>query len=384
MRILHTSDWHLGRLFHEVHLTEDQAYVLSQLVALMKDLRPDVMIVSGDIYDRAVPPPEAVTLLDEILSQIVLGHHIPVIMIAGNHDSPDRLAFGSSIMEAKGLFISGPFQRQVTPVILEDRSGPIYFYPLPYSEPAVMRERLADESLKDHNAGLAAVCRNLRQRHPKKMRSVLITHAFVAGGEECESERPLCVGGAGTVDASCFEDFHYVALGHLHRPQDMGERMIQYPGSLLKYSFTETDHDKSVTLIEMDSSGACRSERIRLSPLHNVRRIEGYLNDLIRDPEAEGDPADYLSVKLLDEGALLNAMGKLREVFPHVLHLERPFLSQGTSRESRHGDHRRMSDAELFADFYVQVMGEALSEEQRETFGVLVDAMRRREREVSA
>jgi exonuclease SbcD len=383
MRILHTSDWHLGRIFHGIHLTGDQAHVLDQLVGLVGEARPDVVLIAGDIYDRAVPPPEAVALLDDVLRRLVLDLATPVVLIAGNHDSPDRLAFGSRIMENEGLRIVGPFTAEARPVVLEDDAGPVHVYAVPYAEPALARDRLDDPSVRDHDSALAAALERIRAVHPREARSVLVAHAFVAGGEASESERPLSVGGAGTVDARRFAGFDYVALGHLHRSQSVGGDGIQYSGSLLKYSFSEVDHVKSVRLVEMDAGGACRVERIPLEPLHDVRRIEGRLEEILAEPERGRRREDYLTVRLLDREALFEPVARLREVYPNVLDIELPALGAGPGADGAGLDRRGMSDGELFASFYRQVTGEEISDEQAGAFVRVVDAMRREEREVT-
>jgi DNA repair protein SbcD/Mre11 len=199
---------------------------------------------------------------------------------------------------------------------------------------------------------MVALIGRLRQVHPEGRRSVLVAHTFVVGGLECESERPLSVGGTGAVDCACFDGFEYVALGHLHRPQTAGKDSIQYSGSLLKYSFSEADHTKSVSLVEMDAKGHCKVEKISLTPRKDVRRIEGHLVDILKGRQSGENPQDYLMVTLLDTGAILDAIGKLREVYPNVLHIERPGLMAGGAMHGTRADHRTMNDTELFASFF--------------------------------
>jgi exonuclease SbcD len=383
MKFIHTSDWHLGRLFYGVHLTEDQAHVLEQLMALIKDAKAEALLVSGDIYDRAVPPPDAVKLLDEVLSRIVKGLKTPVILIAGNHDSPDRLGFGSQLLAGVGLYVQGSLSTETSPVVIHDEAGPLCIYAIPYAEPALVRQQLAREDIHDHEAAMRALVERVRLVHPPGARSILMTHAFVAGGEESESERPLSVGGASTVNADCFEGFHYVALGHLHRPQSAGSETVNYSGSLLKYSFSETAHTKSVSLVEMDAEGRCTVERIPLTPRRDVRRIEGALADILNGPQAGESREDYVMVTLLDKGAILDAMGQIREVYPNALHIERPTWGAGGEFQGPRVDHRQMDEVELFGQFFSQVAGNDLSEEQRSAFAAIVNTMRQREREVT-
>ncbi len=382
MRILHTSDWHLGRIFHGVHLTDDQAHVLEQLVQLVGEARPDVVLIAGDVYDRAVPPTEAVKLLDEVLSRILIDHQTPVVMISGNHDSPERLAFGRRLLEGQGLHLVGQLNDHLKPIVIEDAYGPVYFCPIPYAEPPLVRERLGIANAHGHEEAMAALVKQVSSRIPDDVRRVILTHAFVAGGTESESERPLSVGGAGTITTSHFMPFHYAALGHLHQPQAAGAEHIRYAGSLMKYSFAEATHWKSVTLVEMDACGKVAFEEIALSPRRDVRCVEGYLNDILSAPPNAPGREDYLMVTLKDTGAILDAIGKLREVYPHVLHIERPHLTAGGELRRPAHDHRRLSESALFASFYADVTGSPLTAAQEEAYAEKVDEMYRKDREV--
>jgi len=382
MRILHTSDWHLGRIFHGVHLTEDQAYILEQFVKLAGDTKPDVILIAGDIYDRAVPPPEAVKLLDEVLSNILLDYRVPIIIIAGNHDSPERLGFGTRLLARQGLHLIGQLTG-IAPILLHDAHGPVYFCPLPYAEPSVVREKLADPEALNHQRAMYSLVNRTFKMLPPNARKVAIAHAFVAGGELSDSERPLSVGGTGTVEASCFKPFHYTALGHLHRSQNTGAS-IRYAGSLMKYSFSEARHKKSVTLVEMDGEGNISLEEISLTPRRDVRCLEGFINDILTGPQQGENREDYLMVTLKDTGAILDAIGKLREVYPNVLHIERPHLTTGGELRGPGADHRRLSETDLFSSFFEQVTGAPLSEEQTCAFTATVEELYRKEREASA
>lgn len=381
MRFIHTSDWHLGRLFHGVHLTEDQAGVLDQFVDLVRDTAPDAVLIAGDVYDRSVPPPEAVSLLDETLSAIAIGLNVPVLLIAGNHDSPERLGFGARLMARQKVHAVGSLPEQPLPVILEDSFGQVYFYCVPYAEPPVVREKLADENIRDHDAAAGALMEQIRNIHPSGKRSVLMAHAFVAGGELSESERPLSVGGTGSVRAACFQDFDYVALGHLHRLQCVTGEKIQYSGSLMKYSFSEADHGKAINIVELDEAGLKKIQKVSLKPKRDVRRLKGSLSELLAAGRSAEHRNDYISVELLDKGAIFDAMGQLREVYPNVLHIERPFLEIGGDLKNPRGDHRKIDDLELFSSFYSQVTGEDLSEPQEQAYAAVVDDLRRSQRE---
>lgn len=382
MRILHTSDWHLGRIFHGVHLTDDQSYILNQFVKLTGEIRPDVILITGDIYDRSVPPAEAVKLLDEVLSNILLDFGTPIIMIAGNHDSPERLGFGTRLLARAGLHLIGQLSG-IAPVVLHDTFGPVYFFPLPYAEPAVVREKLTAPWVADHDQAMHLLVNQAVKTIPPGTRSVAIAHAFVAGGQVSESERPLSVGGTGTVDVSCFQPFSYTALGHLHKPQNPGDS-IRYAGSLMKYSFSEAAHAKSVTMVEMDGAGRTTLEEISLQPRHDVRCLEGFLGDILAMPLEGKNREDYLMVTLKDTGAILDAIGKLRDVYPNVLHIERPYLTVGGELHGPGGDHRRLSEIDLFSSFFDQVTGTPLSAEQTSAFAETVEELYRKEREVQS
>jgi DNA repair protein SbcD/Mre11 len=382
MRFIHTGDWHLGRLMHGEHLTEDQAYVLEQLKSLARDCRPDALLISGDVYDRAVPPPEAVALLDDFLSQLVLDLNVAVILIAGNHDSPNRLQFAARVLAGRRLHVFGSVA-SASSVTLEDTHGPVTFYAVPYAEPVSVKEELQSQAIVDHDSAMAAMTDLPARGAASGQRTVLLAHAFVAGCAAAESERPLSVGGADMVDASRFAGFHYVALGHLHRPQTAGSDRIHYPGSILKYSFSEADHSKGVNFVEMDAQGDCRVERIKLTPKRDVRKIQGFLEEMINNPDPAMNREDYLMVTLLDTGAILDAMGRLKEVYPNVLHVERACLGAAGNTDVNVRDHRKLNDMDLFAAFFAQVTGTDLGEAEAATYESVVDDLRRREREAA-
>lgn len=381
MRFIHTADWHLGRLMHGRHLTEDQSHVLDQLVALARDFRPAALLISGDVYDRPVPPAEAVALLDDFLSRMVLDLNIQVLAIAGNHDSPSRLEFGSRVLAGRGLHLFGTFDPERATIILSDEFGPVAFSAVPFAEPAVVREVLADDSIRDHETAVREMIRRARAAQPEVERSVVLAHVFVVNASATESERPLSVGGADTVQSSHFMDFQYGALGHLHRPQTAGAAHLRYSGSLLKYSFSEASDTKGVNLVEMDAQGACRVEHVPLIPRRDVRKITGLLKDILKGPGPGESPDDYLMVSLLDSGAVFDSIGKLREIYPNVLHVERPCFADSARGCRNHADHRKLNDADLFADFFARVTGEELGSERAAAYEEVVDKLRGQERE---
>lgn len=374
MRILHTSDWHLGRIFHGVHLTEDQAYMLEQLGALIKDQKIDVLLVAGDIFDRSVPPVEAVNLLDEFLSKVLIDYKIPTIMISGNHDSPDRVDFGSRLMAESRLHIYGRFSKNIKPVILEDKFGQVNFYPLPYAEPAIVRDAYGVE-LHSHDEAMKLLTDDIKSNMQLNKRNVLITHTFASGGEESESERPLSIGGSSVVDGAYFDAFNYVALGHLHRPQRVLSDKIRYSGSLMKYSFAEATQKKHIPIIDLDEKGNISYETIELKPRRDLRCIEGCLADILKGPKPGENKDDYIMVTLMDEGAILDAMGKVRNIYPNTLHVERPQLALKNNKLTVDHNFRRMGIGELFGSFFKQVTEEDMTEVQIKTFESLIDKL---------
>jgi len=378
MRFLHTADWHLGRIFYNLHLTEDQAFVLEQFVDLVKDTQPDAVVIAGDVYDRSVPPPDAVRLLGEVLGRISIDLKVPIVMIAGNHDSPERLGFGDRVLARQQLHVFGQVANGATPLVLEDRYGPVYFFPIPYAEPAVVREKTG-LVVESHDDALKLLINQMNALVPANCRRVAVAHAYVGGGEASESERPLSIGGMATVETGVFSPFHYVALGHLHQAQVVEKPQIRYAGSLLKYSFSEADHRKGVSLVEIDAVGNVKVEQVSLRPRRDVRCITGYLSDILKAEDKQAD--DYIMVTIKDTGALLDPMGKLRQVYPNILHFERSYLEVNGSITTLRTDHRRQEERQLFSDFFSQVTGQPLSEGESFVLNQLLTDFNRRERE---
>lgn len=398
MRFLHTADWHLGRLFHQVHLTADQDYVLRQIVGIARDARVAAVVVAGDVYDRAVPPPEAVRLLDDVLSELLLDVKVPVIVAAGNHDSPDRLAFGARVLAAQGLHLFGLPSRRTAPVVLEDPDGRVAFYVAPYAEPALVREEWPEHEVPDHEAAMRALVSSVLAAHPPSGRSVFVGHAFVQGGLVTDSERPLSVGGAGIVSASTFDAFCYAALGHLHRPQEIAapragrdpdllsfSARLRYAGAPLKYSFDEVGQDRSVSIVDIDAAGTPSVEVVPLRPLRELRRLEGTLEDLLADGQHAPDEArdDYLVARLTDPHPVLDPIGRLRKVYRNILCIERtPLQGPGEGRPA--GDRRQLEHGQLFAGFFKEMTGQEPTAEQQAVFASVADGVAGREREVPA
>lgn len=361
MRILHTADWHLGKLVQGVYMTEDQRFVLEQLLSVIETERPDAVIIAGDLYDRAVPPTEAVQLLDELLERIVLRLQVPVLAIAGNHDSPARLDFGNRIMRASGLHMAGELTLPVQTARLQDEFGPVDFHLVPYTEPGIVRFMTGDESVRSHHDAMRAITDRIREEMDPAARHVLVGHAFVTPHGEAEpntsdSERPLTIGGAEHVSAAHFDGFHYIALGHLHQAHFVGQEHVQYAGSPLKYSISEEHHKKGYLMVELDAEGKVSVEKRELSPRRDMRAVEGFIADLERHPVNE----DYVFVRLLDQAAVTSPMERIRAVYPNAMHVERkPALEQlaGIRETGSTTGRAKMDGLALFKAFYEDVTG---------------------------
>jgi DNA repair protein SbcD/Mre11 len=318
MRFLHTADWHLGRsLCGQAFLDEQACLLTGPFLDVVRETRPDAILLAGDVYDRAVPSGDAVELLDDVLQRIVRGLGIPVVMIAGNHDDERRLAFGASLLRDSGLFIADGAMGQA--FAFEDAHGPVCILAAGYGSPALLAGLFGpDSAIMDHDAGFAAVTAHLRGLVPAGARSVVVAHAFIQGGLTSESERMLQVGGSGAVSAAHLHGFHYTALGHLHRRQSMSEGRIAYSGSPLAYSFAEAGSTKSVSLVELDAAGGVTSQEIPLLPRHALRILRGTLKEVLEAADGPGRE-DWLQVILTDRQ--YGAMALLRERYPSVLDL---------------------------------------------------------------
>lgn len=377
MRIIHSADWHLGRLFHGASLIEDQAYILEDLCRLVRDEKADVLIIAGDVYDRRQPPESAIRLLDAVLSEVINDIGVTVFMIAGNHDSSTLINFGSNLYSQRGLHVRGPCSTLLEPVTLTDADGPIDFCLIPYqqAEPLSLRTTSNDNSIRSFDQAMAhattaslAACTASRR--------VAIAHCFTSGGDVSDSERPLSVGGSDQVSPAHFRDFNYAALGHLHRPQRVSDT-TEYSGSLLKYSFSEAEHKKSVNMIDIDASGNTTLQRIALRRRRDLRVIEGELKFLLEATDDLGKN-DYILARLLDTGALHDPLAQLRKRYPNIAYIERPKLFQSIEDSERASTETlRRTDSDLFADFYQQVTGNTLSQDEVRQFEHSVEAFDR-------
>ncbi|EKB7278351.1 TPA: exonuclease SbcCD subunit D [Vibrio parahaemolyticus] len=371
MKFIHTSDWHLGRQFHNVSLLEDQQAVLEQLIQYIENNPVDAVIVAGDVYDRSVPPTIAIELLNRVVKRICGELNTPMILISGNHDGAERLGFGSEQMKRSGLHIISNFEDMLTPVVIESKdAGHVAFYGMPYNDPEQVRY-VYKEPVSTHDEAHKLLAEKITEQFQSEHRNILISHCFVDGAIESESERPLSIGGSDRVSHKHFLNFDYVALGHLHQPQKKGEEYIRYSGSLMKYSFGEQNQKKGFTLVEIGKDGFIGAEHIELTAPHEMRIVEGELEQILEWGKTDPKNEDYLLVRLMDKHAILNPMDKLRTVYPNVLHLEKPGMLIGVEREMAQAKLAR-SEIDMFKDFFAEAQDSELSNEQEQAISDII------------
>ncbi|MGR5130723.1 exonuclease SbcCD subunit D [Vibrio alfacsensis] len=371
MKFIHTSDWHLGRQFHNVSLLDDQQAVLEQLIQYVESNPVDAVVVAGDIYDRSVPPTIAIELLNKVVKRICGELNTPMILISGNHDGAERLGFGSEQMKNAGLHIISNFEDMLTPVVIEtEGAGQVAFYGMPYNDPEQVRFAY-QEPVSTHDQAHKLLAEKITEQFQPEQRNVLVSHCFVDGAIESESERPLSIGGSDRVSHEHFLNFDYVALGHLHQPQKKGEEYIRYSGSLMKYSFGEQNQKKGFTLVEIDQNGFVSAEHIDLAAPHEMRIVEGELEQVIEQGKTDPKNEDYLLVRLMDKHAILNPMEKLRAVYPNVLHLEKPGMLIGVEQEMAQAKLAR-SEIDMFRDFFTEAQDSQLSQEQDQAISDII------------
>ncbi len=374
MKLLHLADLHLGKRVNGFSMLEDQAYILDQLLALVDSQQPDCVLLCGDVYDKPVPPAEAVQLFDGFLSSLSR-RGVQVMLISGNHDSPERLAFGGQLMAGSGVHVAPVYGGAVEPVTLEDAFGPVRFYLLPFLKPAHVRRFYPEAAIESYTDALHLAVAQMAL--DPAVRNVLLTHQFVTGAERAESEE-LNVGGADNVDAAVFAGFDYVALGHLHRPQRAGAETIRYAGSPLSYSFSEAEQEKSAALVNLGPKGTVDVRLLPLHPLRGMKRLRGSYQALTRRDFYDGAPwrGDYLHITLTDETDVPDAIGKLRVIYPNLMRLE-----YDNSRTRAAGQlevlaqQERRTPLELFAAFYRQQNGQDMSREQQDFVQTLITSI---------
>jgi exonuclease SbcD len=377
MRLLHTSDWHLGRSFHRVSLLDAQAAFLDHLVRTVETRRIDAVLVSGDVYDRALPSLPAVELFDSVLHRLAdLG--VPTVIISGNHDSARRLGVAAGLIERAGVHLRTDLETCFRPVVLEDEHGEVAVYGIPYLEPGLVRETLEAERA-DHAAVLGAALDLVRTElslHPPGTRSVVLAHAFVTGGEPSDSERDITAGGVASVPVSVFDGIDYVALGHLHGCQAVTER-VRYSGSPLAYSFSEYLHTKVMLIVELGRDGSVATERIMCPVPRPVLRLRGRLEELLALPEHPAHQEAWIEVTLTDPHRPHDAMARLRARFPHTLALVfEPEGATGDGAASYAGRLKDRTDQQITEDFVTHVRGDAPGPEERALLGEALEEAR--------
>lgn len=363
-------------------MTEDQQYILERFIEIVQEQHPDVIIIAGDLYDRSIPPKQAVELLNHTLTRLINDLNIPVLAISGNHDSPDRLEFGSKLFRKQGFYLDTKLSKDYEAVTLNDEVGPVHFHLIPYVEPAEVAYMLEDPSIKTHQQATERLIEFIMRQYEPTERHVWIGHAFIAGGMESESEERLSmIGGTPYVDASLFEQFSYVALGHLHQSQKIKRDSVRYSGSILKYSFSEANHNKSVTLVDLKDDGSCDIEKIPLIPKRDFEVVEGYFSNLLEGQSSQ-NPNNYLHIRLLDDGQILDPMGKLRKVYPNILHLERVAFSPSKQKEDLQElkSRQKLAPFDLFTAFYKDIKGDDLPEQRKELIQTAIEELRSKER----
>lgn len=362
MKLVHLSDLHLGKRVNGFSMLEDQVYILNQILDIIDVEQPDAVLIAGDVYDKSVPSAEAVQVLDDFLCKLAQ-RQLQVFIISGNHDSPERIAFGARLMNVCGIHLSPVYNGKVAPIVLSDKWGALNIYMLPFIKPAHVHRWYEDEKIESYTDAMEVA---IRQMHVDPVeRNILITHQFVTGAERSESEL-ISVGGSDNVDAAVFEPFDYVALGHIHGPQHIGRETIRYCGTPLKYSFSEAKHKKSVTVVELQAKSAVTVRTVPLMPQRDMREIRGtYMELTDRKNYINTAKEDYLHITLTDEEDVPDAIGRLRAVYPNLMKLDYDntrtrsgaVLTQAEAIDQK-------SPLELFAEFYEQQNGQAMTQEQ--------------------
>lgn len=361
MKLVHLSDLHLGKRVNEFSMIEDQEYILTRIINAIDDEKPQVVVIAGDIYDKAVPSAEAVELFDDFLVRLSK-RELKVLVISGNHDSPERIAFGSRLMNHSGVYMSPVYDGNIEAISLDDEYGSVDFFLLPFIKPAHVKKFYPEVEIESYTD---AIKKAVEEMHvdPDK-RNVIITHQFVTGASLCESEE-RSVGGSDSIEGSVFDEFDYVALGHLHGPQKMGRETVRYCGTPLKYSFSEANHKKSISIIEFFEKGNIKIRETPLLPRRNLVEIRGKYNDLVEKSfYSDLNRDDYYHITLLDEEDILDAIAKLRVIYPNIMKLD--YDNKRTREQfeilgSKNVDNK--SPLELFGELYEKQNNQALEGE---------------------
>jgi len=373
MKLIHLSDLHIGKRVNEVSMIDDQEYILQQILRIIDEEKGDAVLIAGDVYDKSVPSAEAVTLFDDFLCELAQ-RKVPTLIISGNHDSPERLAFGNRLMEESGIHISPVYDGSVSTITLSDEHGDVDFWLLPFLKPAHVKRYFPDADIESYTDACRVAVEHMGI--DTTIRNVLLTHQFVTGASTCESEE-ISVGGSDNVEASVFADFDYVALGHIHGPQNIGTNKIRYCGTPLKYSFSEEHHHKSVTVVNLNAKGELNLELRPLTPKHDLRSIRGTFAELTDKAFYDGTATDdYLRIILTDEEDVPEAIGQLRVIYPNIMKLTYDNTRTRTNQIIDGAvDVQRKSPLELFDELYELQNNQSMSDEQRNFMLELIESI---------
>lgn len=371
MKIMHLSDLHIGKKVNEYSMLQDQIYILKEILRIIDNEKVETVIIAGDVYDRSLPPNEALELFDEFLYQLS-SRNVNVFVISGNHDSPERISYGGRMMTENKIFLSPVYDGNVKPISLNDDYGEVNFYLLPFVRPADIRRYFPDENIENYTDAVKVAIDNMNVDFNE--RNILVTHQFVTGAELSESE-DIIVGGTDNVSGEVFDGFDYVALGHIHREQTVGKDNIRYCGTPLKYSFSEAKNIKSVTILDFNDKGNIEYSKIPLTPLRDMREIRGTYYELTLKSSYEStNTEDYLHITLTDEEDIPDAIGKLRSIYPNIMKLDYDNLrTRGSGTVDAIENIESKSPFELFADLFKQQNNQDMSEEQEEIMRNLID-----------
>ena len=372
MKLMHLSDLHLGKRVNEFSMLEDQRYILKQIIDIAETEKPDAVLIAGDVYDKTVPPAEAVELFDDFLYNLS-GKVSKVFVISGNHDSAERIAFGARLMSGSGVHVSPCYDGKVSPVVMEDEWGQVYVWMLPFIKPVHVRHAFPEADILSYTDALRTAIENMPVDTSR--RNVLITHQFVTGASRSESEE-ISAGGTDNVDGSVFQAFDYVALGHIHNPQNIGSERIRYCGTPLKYSFSEARREKSVTIAEMGAKGSLSVKTVPLVPLHDMHEVRGNYDELtLRSFYADtGYTTDYMHITLTDEEDVPEALGKLRVIYKNLMKLDYDNRRTRMNVEIDAAENvEQKSPLELFGELYEKQNNAPMSLEQREFMTALIE-----------
>ena len=373
MKLIHLSDLHIGKRVNEISMLNDQKHILTQILTIVDEEKPDAVLIAGDVYDKTVPPAEAVTLFDDFLCRLA-ERNMKVMIISGNHDSAERLSFASRLLSSSGISISPAYDGAVTSVKMEDEYGEVSFYLLPFLKPAHVRRCWNEEPIETYTDACRVAISHLIL--DKNSRNVLLAHQFVTGSATCDSEE-ISVGGSDNVDASVFDDFDYVALGHIHGPQNIGSNRIRYCGTPLKYSFSEENHHKSVTIVNLGAKGELQLTLRPLTPLHDLRTLRGSFAEVTNKAFYENETCDdYLHIMLTDEEDVPEAVGKLRLIYPNLMKLSYDNTRTRADQIIDGAEETcRRSPLELFDELYELQNNRPMSEVQRAFAQELIEAL---------